>query len=87
MLRAGCTNSSLTAIERKRFGTGRASICYRENGKDFSKKFPQVFTALKKALPLGTAVDGELVAFDETGHLSFNPIQNASAETNILLRS
>ena len=54
------------------------------NGKDFSQKFPQVCAALKEALPLGTAVDGELVAFDETGHPSFNAIQNASTETNIV---
>jgi hypothetical protein len=52
-----------------------------KNGKDFSKKFPQVFAALGKALPMGTAVDGELVAFDEDGRTSFNAIQNASAET------
>ena len=31
------------------------------NGKDFSKKFPQVCAALKEALPLGTVVDGKLV--------------------------
>ena len=57
---------------------------FSKNGKDFSKKFPQVFAALKDALPLGTAVDGELVAFDESGRPSFNAIQNASAETNIV---
>ena len=33
---------------------------------------------------MGTAVDGELVAFDENGHPSFNAIQNASAETNVV---
>lgn len=55
------------------------------NGKDFSEKFPQVFAALKKALPIGTAVDGELVAFDEGGKPSFNAIQNADAHTNIVL--
>ena len=55
------------------------------NGKDFSKKFPQVFAALAKALPMGTAVDGELVAFDETGNPSFNTVQNADAKTNIVL--
>ena len=38
------------------------------NGKDLSKKFPQVCAALKETLPLGTVVDGELVAFDESGH-------------------
>ena len=41
-------------------------------GKDFSRKYPGVFAALKDALPIGTAVDGELVAFDQTGQLSFN---------------
>ena len=54
------------------------------NGKDFSRKYPGVFAALKEALPLGTAVDGELVAFDETGHLSFNSLQNANADTNVV---
>src|ERR1035438_1839626 len=54
------------------------------NGKDLSKKFPQVCASLKEALPLGTAVDGELVAFDESGHPSFNAIQNASAGTKIV---
>jgi len=29
-------------------------------------------------------VDGELVAFDESGHPSFNAIQNANPETNIV---
>jgi len=42
------------------------------NGKHVSKKFPQLFVALKDALPLRTAVDGELVAFDESGHPSFD---------------
>lgn len=54
------------------------------NGKDFSKKFPQVFAALAEALPLGTAVDGELVAFDESGQPSFSAIQNADADTNVM---
>jgi DNA ligase D-like protein (predicted ligase) len=57
---------------------------FSRNGNDFSKKFPQVLFALKDALPLGTAVDGELVAFDENGHPSFNAIQNASVETNVV---
>jgi DNA ligase D-like protein (predicted ligase) len=55
-----------------------------KNGKDFSKKFPHVCAALKDALQPGTAVDGELVAFDESGHPSFNAIQNAHAATNIV---
>jgi len=54
------------------------------NGKDFSRKFQGVFAALKEALPPGSAVDGELVAFDETGQLSFNALQNAGRETSIV---
>ena len=54
------------------------------NGKNFSRKFPQAFAAIKDALPPGTAVDGELVAFDETGQPSFNALQNASAGTNVV---
>jgi bifunctional non-homologous end joining protein LigD len=54
------------------------------NGKDFSRKFPQVFAALEDALPPGTAVDGELVAFDEAGQPSFNALQNAGKETSIV---
>ena len=54
------------------------------NGKDFSKKFPAVFAALNEALTAGTALDGELVAFDENGQPSFNAIQNSSAETNVV---
>ena len=65
-------------------GDKRGVHLLSRNGKDISKKFPQVCAALKEALPLGTAVDGELVAFDESAHPSFNTIQNASAETNIV---
>jgi DNA ligase D-like protein (predicted ligase) len=53
-------------------------------GKDLSRKFPVVFAALKDCFPLGTAVDGEVVAFDETGQLSFNALQNAGADTNLV---
>jgi ATP-dependent DNA ligase len=51
---------------------------FSRNGKGFSKKFPHIFAAVATALPMGTAVDGELVAFDETGHPSFKAIQNPS---------
>jgi DNA ligase D-like protein (predicted ligase) len=54
------------------------------NGKDFAPRFPRLFTALEKSLSEGTVLDGELVAFDETGQASFNAIQNASADTNVV---
>ena len=56
-----------------------------KNGKDFSNKFPQVYAALKEALPLGTAVDGELVAFDESGRPCTVPLcKRHSSETKVV---
>lgn len=57
---------------------------YSKNGKDFTRKFPQVTAALKPALQPGTALDGELVAFDKTGRPSFAVMQDANAETNVV---
>jgi ATP-dependent DNA ligase len=54
------------------------------NGKDFSKKHPGVFAALKDAIPEQTVVDGELVAFGADGQPSFNELQNADSNTNIV---
>jgi ATP-dependent DNA ligase len=53
-------------------------------GKDFSRRFPRVFAALKECLPNGTLIDGEVVAFDETGQLSFNALQNADPDANLV---
>ena len=54
------------------------------NGKHFASKFPAVVGALRHSLHIGTALDGELVAFDENGQPSFNAMQNASTETNVV---
>jgi bifunctional non-homologous end joining protein LigD len=54
------------------------------NGKDFSKRFPGVLAALKEAMPNHTAVDGEVVAFDGEGKPSFNELQNADSNTNVV---
>lgn len=57
---------------------------YSKNGKDFTRKYLQMTAALKTALPPGTALDGELVAFDKTGRPSFAAMQDANAETNVV---
>ena len=44
------------------------------NGKDLGKRFPAVVTALAKAVPHGSIVDGELVALDAEGKPSFSLI-------------
>lgn len=48
-----------------------------KNGNDLTARFPATTAALREALPIGTAVDGELVAFDEHTRPSFSAIQNA----------
>ena len=45
------------------------------NGKDFTARFASIARALK-ALPNDTVIDGEIVAYDTDGHLSFNVLQN-----------
>src|SRR5262249_25621941 len=57
---------------------------FSRNGKDFTRKFPMVVDGLKDALPLGTALDGELVAFDKAGRPSFRALMDANAATNVV---
>ena len=45
------------------------------NGKSLNSQFPYILEALAD-LPAGTAVDGELVAIDESGKPDFNLLQN-----------
>ncbi len=48
------------------------------NDHDFNRRYPEVVKALR-ALPDNTVVDGEVVALDDTGHPSFNALQNEGA--------
>lgn len=57
---------------------------YSKNGKSFTGKFPQVVADLKEALPSGTALDGELVAFDKAGRPSFRAMQDANRDTKLV---
>ena len=54
------------------------------NGKDLTKKYPQLVKGLNDAIAADTALDGELVAFDDAGLPSFNALQNATRETNVV---
>src|SRR3954451_18196291 len=54
------------------------------NGKDLTKKYPLLVRDLNNAIAADTALDGELVAFDHAGLPSFNALQNATRETNVV---
>lgn len=53
-------------------------------GKDLTKKYPLVSRGLLDTIEVGTALDGELVAFDDEGQLSFNALQNAASGTRVI---
>lgn len=53
-------------------------------GKDLSRKYPLVTRDIVDAIAVGTVLDGELVAFDDKGKLSFNALQNAASETHVV---
>jgi len=50
----------------------------------FTKQFPQIARACER-LPTGTLVDGEIVALDEKGRLSFNLLQHHRSKAQALL--
>jgi DNA ligase D-like protein (predicted ligase) len=54
--------------------SGRVELRSRNNN-DFSGKYPGLVKALA-AMPDETVIDGEVVAFDESGRPSFNALQN-----------
>jgi bifunctional non-homologous end joining protein LigD len=62
---------------------GRVLLLSR-NGKDFSRRFEPLTRALE-ALRDETAIDGEIVALDDTGRPSFNLLQNHASNKYTLV--
>jgi ATP-dependent DNA ligase len=52
---------------------------YSRNQKALNNKFPYIGEALRD-LPIGTVVDGEIVALDDFGRPAFNLLQNFKSE-------
>jgi bifunctional non-homologous end joining protein LigD len=57
---------------------------WSRRGKLFTTQFPHIARACKQ-FPPGTLVDGEIVALDETGRISFNLLQHYSSKAQALL--
>jgi ATP-dependent DNA ligase len=69
------------AIARK---SGRSAQLWSSNQKDFTRRFPGVVKAIRD-LPDDTVIDGEIVALDESGRSSFNPLQGFGDAEAIVL--
>src|SRR5215831_1053828 len=57
---------------------------WSRRGNLFTKQFPPIVQACE-LLPPGTVVDGEIVALDETGRVSFNLLQHHRSKAQALL--
>ena len=70
-----------------RFLAGRDSTgatLWSRRGNLFTKQFPQIAHACEQ-LPPGTLVDGEIVALDNNGRISFNLLQHHRSKAQALL--
>jgi len=68
--------------------TGRDSsgvvTLWSRRGNPFTNQFPHIAHACER-LPLNTLVDGEIVALDETGRVSFNLLQHRRSKAQALV--
>ena len=77
-------SSSLMATARRQSGTAKAFEFYRGMARISQRSTRYWCEGLNDAIAADTALDGELVAFDDAGLPSFNALQNATRETNVV---
>jgi DNA ligase D-like protein (predicted ligase) len=65
-------------------GDSSGVMLWSRRGNLFAKQFPQIAQACER-LPSGTLVDGEIVALDESGRVSFNLLQHHRSKAQALL--
>jgi ATP-dependent DNA ligase len=57
---------------------------WSRRGNDFTAQFPNIVKMCEQ-LPAGTVMDGEIVAIDESGRISFNLLQHHRSQAQALL--
>ena len=60
------------------FKSGGKLYLRSRNNNDFANRYPKILDGLAQ-LPDETVIDGEVVAFDESGRPSFNVLQNSAS--------
>jgi DNA ligase D-like protein (predicted ligase) len=62
----------------------RGVTLWSRRGNDFTAQFPNIAKGCEQ-LPSGTVLDGEIVAIDESGRISFNLLQHHRSQAQALL--
>jgi bifunctional non-homologous end joining protein LigD len=63
---------------------GAGATLWSSRGNDFTAQFPNIATACEQ-LPSRTLLDGEIVAIDANGRISFNLLQHHRSQAQVLL--
>jgi bifunctional non-homologous end joining protein LigD len=66
-------------------GRDKAGVTlWSRRGNDFTSQFPHIARACER-LPAGTLLDGEIIALDKNGRISFNLLQHHRSHAQAML--